>query len=203
MSGTETPPGADKDHGLTATKWQVAGAVLVAVLGVVAAVLAILPRDDDGGDSSAGADPTESSTTTTSTPNTTTTSTPTTTTSVDPPIYRQSAAAVAVPAQYWIDLDSSAPDWDVKPGGGDIYVSPSVSSITTKKLAIVRDPTFAKCEAATDVDINLEPAETVVGQQVCILTSNGRWAYVRIADIDADAETMSFDIVVWKLPTDP
>jgi hypothetical protein len=202
MSGTETRQQVDNDPERTVVKWQ----VVIAVLGVIAAVLALVPLAlavfDDGDEE---ADPTTTAsvaTTTTATPSTTTTSTPTTTTSVDP-VYRQSEAAVPVPAQYGIDLDSSAPNWDVKPGSGDIYVSPFVSSITTRKPAIVRDPTLAKCKAATDVDINLEPAETVVGQQVCIQTSNSRWAYVRIAAIDEDAETMSFDITVWKLPTDP
>jgi hypothetical protein len=122
---------------------------------------------------------------------------------VDAAIYRQSTTPVVVPAQYGIDFDSLEPDWGVAPGSGDLYVSPTVSSITTRKLAIVGDPTLAQCEAATDIDINLEPAETVVDQQVCVQSSNGRWAYVRIADIDRDAETMSFDIVVWKLDTDP
>jgi hypothetical protein len=201
MSGTETRQQADNDHERTVVKWQ----VVIAVLGVIAAVLALVPLAlaiFDDGDEEAGPTTTASvTTTTTATPSTTTTtSTPTTTTSVDP-VYRQSEAAVPVPAQYGIDLDSSAPDWDVKPGSGDIYVSPFVSSITTRKLAIVRDPTLAKCQSATDIDINLEPAETVIGQQVCIHTSNDRWAYVRIAAIDE--ETMSFDITVWKLPTDP
>jgi hypothetical protein len=201
MSGTETRQQADNDHERTVVKWQ----VVIAVLGVIAAVLALVPLAlaiFDDGDEEAGPTTTASvTTTTTATPSTTTTtSTPTTTTSVDP-VYRQSEAAVPVPAQYGIDLDSSAPDWDVKPGSGDIYVSPFVSSITTRKLAIVRDPTLAKCQSATDIDINLEPAETVIGQQVCIQTSNDRWAYVRIAAIDE--ETMSFDITVWKLPTDP
>lgn len=202
MSGTETRQKGDNDPERTVVRWQ----VVIAVLGVIAAVLALVPLAlavfDDGDEQ---ADPTTTAsvaTTTTATPSTTTASTLTTTTSVDP-VYRQSQAAVPVPAQYGIDLDSSAPNWDVKPGSGDIYVSPFVSSITTRKLAIVRDPTLAKCQAETDVDINLEPAETVVGQQVCIQTSNDRWAYVRIAAIDEDAKTMSFDITVWKLPTDP
>jgi hypothetical protein len=201
MSGTETRQQADNDHERTVVKWQ----VVIAVLGVIAAVLALVPLAVaivDDGDEEAGPTTTASvDTTTTATPSTTTTtSTPTSTTSVDP-VYRRSEAAVAVPVQYGIDLDSSAPDWDVKPGSGDIYVSPFASSITTRRLAIVRDPTLAKCQAATDIEINLEPAETVVGQQVCIQTSNDRWSYVRIAAIDQEA--MSFDITVWKLPTDP
>jgi hypothetical protein len=34
-------------------------------------------------------------------------------------------------------------------------------------------------------------------------TDEERWACVRIAAIDGEARTISFDVTVWKLPTDP
>jgi hypothetical protein len=72
-------------------------------------------------------------------------------------------------------------------------------------LAIVgAPPTIEDCEAQTvRQGGSLEASQTVVGEQMCVRSGEGRWAYVRIAAIDTEAETMSFDIVVWKLQSDP
>lgn len=49
----------------------------------------------------------------------------------------------------------------------------------------------------------LPGAQTVVGQHLCVRSNEGRWAYVHIAAIDTENDTVSFDITVWKLTTDP
>lgn len=73
-----------------------------------------------------------------------------------------------------------------------------------EKLAIVKDsPTLQDCEAQTVLQTFLTSGQTVVGQKPCVQTSDGRWAYVQLTAIDRSARTMSFKIVVWKLPTDP
>ena len=63
-------------------------------------------------------------------------------------------------------------------------------------------PTLEECERQT-VLRSLTTAETVVGQNLCVQSSDKRWAYARIAAIDRSASTMAFEIVVWKLASDP
>jgi hypothetical protein len=36
-----------------------------------------------------------------------------------------------------------------------------------------------------------------------VRSNEGRWAYVRIADIDPENRRISFDVTVWKISTDP
>jgi hypothetical protein len=107
-----------------------------------------------------------------------------------------------------IDIDSLEPDWGVRTSSDqDFGPSTSTNSIgadSRVKFAFVRNrPTFAECEAQTVFDNIVRTEQTVEGQQMCVWSSQGRTAYVRVADIDRENETMSFDIVVWKLPSDP
>lgn len=121
-------------------------------------------------------------------------------------IFRQTGASpVVVRERFGIDLDSQASNWGVSPTApSDLHVSIAAQSVGGKKLAIVKDsPTLQDCEAQTVLQTFLTPGQTVVGQKLCVQTSDGRWAYVQIAAIDRSAHTMSFRIVVWKLPTDP
>jgi hypothetical protein len=121
-------------------------------------------------------------------------------------VFRQTGAdAVAVPERFGIDLDTQESNWGISPfAPPDIYVAPGVDSVRGITLAIVRArPAFEDCEAQTVLQRYLTRAQTVVGQQMCVKSSDGRWAHVRIAAIDRSAKTMSFKIVVWKLPTDP
>ena len=116
---------------------------------------------------------------------------------------------MVVGAGYGIDIDSQEPDWGIEGTGGDDFgVSSGAQSIFggsfgDVKFAIVDEtPTFPECEAQTALQIVVEVEQTVVGQKMCVLSSERRRAYVRIADIDTEADTISFDITVWKLPTD-
>ena len=121
-------------------------------------------------------------------------------------IFRQTGASpVVVREHFGIDLDSQASNWGVSPTApSDLNVSVAAQSVGGKKLAIVRDPpTLQDCEAQTVLQTSLTHGQTVVGQKLCVQTSDGRWAYVQITAIDRPARTMSFRIVVWKLPTDP
>lgn len=140
---------------------------------------------------------------------TTPTTSGTTPTSTPPSaeIFRQTGASpVVVRERFGIDLDTQTSNWGVSgTAPSDLYVS-ITRSVSGKKLAIVKEPpTQQVCEAQTVLQTYLTPAQTVVGRRLCVQTSEGRWAYVQIAAIDTSAEprTMSFKIVVWKLPTDP
>jgi cell division protein FtsB len=121
-------------------------------------------------------------------------------------VFRQTGESpVVVGERFGIDLDSQAPNWGVSPTApSDLRVSPAVQSVSGKKLAVVKDPpTLQDCEAQTVLRTFLTLGQTVVGQRLCVQTTEGRWASVRIVAIDASARTMSFRIVVWKLSTDP
>jgi len=120
-------------------------------------------------------------------------------------VFRHTGASpLVVPGRAGVDLDSQASNWGVDSAGKDLYVGPGAYSISGKTLAIVKaSPTLEDCQGQTVLQASLPPAQTVVGQKLCVRTSDGRWSYVQIAAIDHAARTMSFRILVWKLPTDP
>jgi hypothetical protein len=120
--------------------------------------------------------------------------------------FRQTGSTpLVVPGQSGVDLDTQASNWGVDSSvGEDLSVGPGAYTISGKTLAIVKaSPTLEACQRQTVLQTSLPSAQTVVGQKVCVRTSEDRWAYVKIAAIDRSARTMSFNIVVWKLPTDP
>jgi hypothetical protein len=145
--------------------------------------------------------PSTSSTTTTTTPSTTTSTT------LEGEVFRETDGAPVVVASC-IDLDSQEPDW----GAGsrshkDLCASFGASGaarILATRLAVVDNPPrLADCEKQTVRRPSTTTAETVPRQHLCVRSSDKRWAHVQIAAIDRSASTMSFHIVVWKLPSDP
>jgi hypothetical protein len=121
-------------------------------------------------------------------------------------VFRRTGA-VPVVVGSCIDLDSQEPDWGVDSGGHkDLCVSFGAlgsARVNAGRSAVVDGPpTLEECERQT-VLRSLTTAETVVGQNLCVQSSDKRWAYARIAAIDRSASTMAFDIVVWKLASDP
>jgi hypothetical protein len=144
-----------------------------------------------------------------STSGSTETTTPSTTTSTTlaGEVFRETGGAPVVVASC-IDLDSQEPDW----GAGsrshkDLCASfgaNGAARILATRLAVVDDPPKrADCEQQAALRPSTTTAETVPGQHLCVRSSDKRWAHVRIAAIDRSAGTMSFDIVVWKLDSDP
>lgn len=128
----------------------------------------------------------------------------------DSTIYRQTGEVpVVVAGGANIDLDSPESDWGVRTSNDhDFGPSGAVLSIGRRdsevKFALVKDqPTVEDCQSQTVFDNFVDIPQTVVGQRMCVWSSQGRVAYVEIADIDKENDTMSFDIVVWKLETDP
>jgi hypothetical protein len=205
------PDGRD---GRAASYWKTAGlaTVLVAVLGLVGIV--IQSRNGNKPSSSAGPtsqEPPISTTTGPSTSGTSETTAPppsTTSTTLGPArVFRETDGAPVVVASC-IDLDSQEPDWGVgSRSHKDLCVSfgsNGAARINATELAVVgTPPRLADCEEQTVRRPSTTTAETVPRQQLCVRSSDKRWAHVRIAAIDRSASTMSFDIVVWKLPSDP
>jgi hypothetical protein len=121
-------------------------------------------------------------------------------------VFRRTGAAPVVVGSC-IDLDSQEPDWGVDSGGHkDLCVSFGAlgsARVAAGRAAVVDGPPkLGECESQT-VLRSLTTAETVVGQNLCVQSSDKRWAHARIAAIDRSASTMAFDIVVWKLASDP
>jgi hypothetical protein len=121
-------------------------------------------------------------------------------------VFRQTGA-VPVVVGSCIDLDSQEPDWGVDSGGHkDLCVAfgATGSARVAGRVAVVDGPpTVEDCRKLTVLRRSTTTAETVVGQQLCVSSSDKRWAHVRIAAIDRSASTMSFDVAVWKLASDP
>ena len=129
----------------------------------------------------------------------------TTATTLDPTpeVLRQTGGTpVTIAWGKGIDLDSGADNWGVS-GGGDVSTSFTPTISGAEYSLVAEPPTPVSCAATTLPITYIDDAQTVVGQQFCVHTNDERWAYVRIAAIDSEARTISFDVTVWKLPTDP
>jgi hypothetical protein len=138
------------------------------------------------------------------TPTATTGGTTATTLDPTPEVLRQTGGTpVTIRTATGIDLDTSADNWGVNEGGSDVYVSGGPSISGAEFALVTEPPTPVTCAASTLPVSSINEAQTVVGQQFCVHTDEERWAYVRIAAIDSEANTISFDVTVWKLPTDP
>jgi hypothetical protein len=144
-----------------------------------------------------------------STSGTTETTTPpsTTSTTAEDEVFRETDGAPIVVASC-LDLDSQEPDWGVgSRSHKDLCVSfgsSGAARVKATELAVVDGPPKrADCEKQTVRRPSTTTAETVPRQHLCVRSSDKRWAHVRIAAIDRSASTMSFDIVVWKLDSDP
>jgi hypothetical protein len=171
-------------------------AAIAASLTAIATILTVIGTLESDGDEGAPAPtsqqpPTSGTTKTTATPPSTTTST---------------TLGYAVVASC-IDLDSQEPNWGVgSRSHKDVCVSSGAMSkwINATRLTVVDGPpTLQDCQKQTVLRRSTTAAETVVGRHMCVRSSEDRWARLRIAAIDTSANTMSFDIVVWKLPSDP
>lgn len=107
---------------------------------------------------------------------------------------------------YSVDLDTDAPDWGVRSGtSGDIYFYLGSSSTSEPQLlsdgevsVVDHVPTEAECDDATVLQPQVPQDQIRQGLQICTLTSEDRFAYVRIATIDPDARTITLDIIVWE-----
>jgi hypothetical protein len=122
-------------------------------------------------------------------------------------VLRTSVGPVVVPEGDGIDLDSPEDNWGVTGGSHDFGVSSGADSLTgswDSLIAVVPGPPDVRtCEAQTVTEQFLPGAQTVVGQHLCVRSNEGRWAYVHIAAIDTENDTISFDVTVWKITTDP
>jgi hypothetical protein len=117
------------------------------------------------------------------------------------PILRQTGdTPVTFTAGYGIDLDSTAPDWGVRQGGGTLYFAKTDDpQLGTPEVSMVDHvPTKAECDDATVRQPSMPRELTRVGTQICTRSYDGHTAYVHIADINTDARTITLDIIVWE-----
>jgi hypothetical protein len=102
---------------------------------------------------------------------------------------------------YSVDLDSQEADWTVQdgqPSGWDLYWSPYTGLSTYEVVIFDHVPTEAECDDATVRQEGLREVQSVEGTMMCVLTSEDRYAFVRIADVDDEARTASLDVTVWE-----
>lgn len=102
---------------------------------------------------------------------------------------------------YSVDLDSIDADWGVEHGsesGWDLYLDGFGNVQTQDVVLFDHVPTEAECRDATIRQTQLEDAQSVVGAMMCVLTTEDRFAFVRIAAIDEERRTTSVDVVVWE-----
>ena len=139
----------------------------------------------------------------------------TTTEAATPEIWHETAGSpYPLPYSQTFDLDSPADDGDWGLGAGGSDVSLQIGSIerrlgdsgTSARMAIVdAPPSYETCASEERLVFKegLATAEVVSGRMLCYQTSEGRWAYVHLVQLDDEARIGYFEIVVWKLPTDP
>jgi hypothetical protein len=102
---------------------------------------------------------------------------------------------------YSVDLDSVDADWAVEYGsesGWDLYLDGEGDVATGEVVLFDHVPSEAECRDATVRQTQLEDAQSVVGAMMCVLTTEDRYAFVRIAAIDEERRTTSVDVVVWE-----
>lgn len=149
--------------------------------------------DTGVGDGLNGPDDPDESTTATTTPRPGRTST----------VLRQTGSTpVTFADDYGIDLDTDAPDWGVNTSAGDLvlhYASSSGTNLGTYEMSLVDHvPTEAECDDATVLQSRLAIDQTREGVQMCVRTSEDRFAYVHIVAIDYEAQTITLDLIVWE-----
>jgi hypothetical protein len=146
---------------------------------------------------------------------TSSTTVPATTDPDDPPgsttpaaagIFRQTGSSpVTFAVGYGIDLDSQESNWSVS-SGGDVYLRHATngySLYTYGQVALVdQEASYEQCDAQTVLQNDLNKEQTVVGRQFCTVTSENRWAYVKIVGLDTERETITLHIVVYSLEND-
>ena len=122
-------------------------------------------------------------------------------------IFRQTGASpVTFAVNYGIDLDSQEANWSVGDSGGDVYLYRATNGYyiaTSGQVALVsQEASYEQCDAQTVLQSDLTKEQTVVGRQFCMVTSERRWAYVKIVGLDTERETVTLHVVVYSLEND-
>lgn len=102
---------------------------------------------------------------------------------------------------YSADLGSEDTDWRVTQGtesGWDLYLDGNGSVTTHEVTAFDHVPTEAECRDATVRQPGLRDDRSNEGLMMCVRTTEDRFAFVRIVDIDEEQQTTSVDIVIWE-----
>lgn len=103
---------------------------------------------------------------------------------------------------YAVDLDTMDADWSVGNGSNsetDVSLNGSTGRLYTDEVVLFDHvPTEAECRDATVRQPSLNADQSVEGALLCVLTTDDRYAFVRIATIDEEQRTTSLDVMVWE-----
>ncbi|MGH3896669.1 MAG: serine/threonine protein kinase [Pseudonocardiaceae bacterium] len=189
--------------------------ILVAgvVLGVMATRSLTGERAVPSGAQPSRAEPTPASPVTTTpvtstAPATTSSGAPPTVTTIVPAavtVRRQSGdRPLRLTANYYADLDSLAPDWEVANrgvDGADLYLDSSGSTLYSKNGAdfapVSGPPDYTTCQKETAYFPGINVNDDRSGFSFCVRTSNRRFAFVTIVD---PKMPVALDITIWDPP---
>jgi hypothetical protein len=181
------------------------GAIVVALIGSgvinVSAGPAIQPPSATASPPSSSGPP-PPATTTTPAPDPTPTVTVRRSTKDKPPL--------TLTSDYDADLDSLEPAWGVnrdREDGYDIeFYSSGAGQLITNDFVgvdlaeVSGPPSFETCQTATNYKTELTANEAKKGVEVCVRTSEKRFAFVQIKKILGDREGIQMDVTVWDPP---
>jgi hypothetical protein len=104
--------------------------------------------------------------------------------------------------QYAADLDSkdggwavanaaANSDWDIEFEWGGLGAA--------EDLAMVKGPVkYETCQNATGYRVTLDEKYVESGTRLCVRTSEDRFAFVTIKDVDSDPAQIALDVTVWE-----
>ncbi|MFI2365373.1 hypothetical protein [Promicromonospora sp. NPDC019610] len=112
-------------------------------------------------------------------------------------IRRETAAPVQVMLHTCLNLDTTSADWGAASVPQDLCYGDA--GVEGARLTIMSGaPGRADCEAQTTWQQTIATDAVAEGMHLCVQTNERRTAYAHIAAVNADAETVAFDLVVWE-----
>ncbi|WP_233166716.1 hypothetical protein, partial [Micromonospora sp. Rc5] len=113
------------------------------------------------------------------------------------------ARNVVLRQTYTLDLDSSAPNWDVENASiyesGDIYFGTTSATLqTTGDVVLLKgEPNWTTCEESTDRQDKVVRRDQVkIGLSICVRTTEDKWAWLTVKSYEPSTK-VTFDITVW------
>lgn len=130
----------------------------------------------------------------------------TTTTEPEPVAVRRTTIGkhpLTLTHQYAADLDSMDPGWAVADASGqsdwDIQFQWDELVGGDSDIAVVTGPAkYETCQDATGYSLNVDPKYVEAGTDLCVRTSQQRFAFVTIKDVKSDPGRIVLDVTVWQ-----
>ncbi|WP_334607832.1 hypothetical protein [Micromonospora sp. CPCC 205546] len=110
---------------------------------------------------------------------------------------------VTLSLSYSLDLDSTAPNWNVQYGyssgqGVDVHLSRGSPPVRTPGDVVVIDgtPSESACETSVTRQNEILSEQLRTGQSFCVRTTERRWAWLTVKRYEP-GKTLTFDVIVW------